>query len=560
MKKIILRHFITLLIISLSLTTILDLILISRQYLSETEQQMLYILKLADYSIDYTKDLNKQISRINPLTHSKNTRLSIISNDGRVLADTYKKYISENHSSREEIKKCLKSKKHFGSSIRKSDTTNEQMLYTAYYHNGYILRIAVVYQGIAEYWSAIMPAFLISTIVSFVLSYILARLLSQRVSQPLYEISESLENMSDDYRFSLKQYDYEEYNTIVETIKNLSHRLRKANRAVQLGQAKVDAIIKQMNEGFILLDEKNMILSINRSAISILGPLKEKESIQEHIQDDVLIKAIDSKEEYERIELRIKGLIYRVYISKLPFGKALFFVDITAARTAAKIREEFFSSASHELKTPLTSIRGYSELLSAGVIKDHNKEKEILSKIQVQVTNMANLINDILMLSRLDNHDIAVEKIPLHMKAIISGILKDYEGLTLEDRIELIDHSEDIIYYGNTQQITTLISNLVSNAIKYNIKQGTVIVSCYREKNMMILSVKDTGIGIPEDSKDRVFERFYRVDKGRSRTKGGTGLGLAIVKHIVAYYQGTIEIFTKEHQGTEIIIKMPIMH
>ena len=222
-----------------------------------------------------------------------------------------------------------------------------------------------------------------------------------------------------------------------------------------------------------------------------------------------------------------------------------------------KLKYEFLKAASHELKTPITAIRGYSELLSQGFFNDENQKKMMLSKIQTEVTNMSSLINDILMLSRLDSDDLIVEKVPVKMQALMKDISEDYEGLLLKYNVELHTDVEPITYIGNGSQIETLISNLVSNAIKYNKEDGHVYVHIYSKKDNMIIEVKDTGIGIPLADQGRVFERFYRVDKGRSRIKGGTGLGLAIVKHIVSYNKGTVKLHSQLGEGTCITITLP---
>ena len=228
------------------------------------------------------------------------------------------------------------------------------------------------------------------------------------------------------------------------------------------------------------------------------------------------------------------------------------------AHNATKMREDFFSSVSHELKTPITSIRGYTELLSAGVITDEGKQKEVLNKILDQVRNMSNLINDILMLSRLDSRDLLVEEVPLHIKTTIENVLENYDASIIKKNIHVHTDLEDVIYIGNDQQLQTLISNLVSNAVKYNKENGDLNISLHEDNDHMVLVVADTGIGIPSGDQSRVFERFYRVDKGRSRALGGTGLGLAIVKHIVSYYDGSIQLRSQLDVGTQITISLPM--
>ena len=557
MRHSILRYFILLLLVSLCICSATSMFIISGSMQHDSEREMMYSVKLIEYNLDYSGDLNKQIETLNPLAFSDDTRISIIDEKGKVLADTYKKDISSNHIKREEVQEALHSPSHVGYAKRRSETTNQPLLYAAYYKDHHIVRLSIPYSGLWGYFPELIPAFVVSIFVSVLFSYILARKLSKRVTQPLIEISESLNNMTEDYRFELPTTDYEEFTSIIDTIENLSHRLRKSMRETRFEQDKINAILRKMEEGFILLDENGMILSVNDSAIKILGPLKEKDNLVAHISYPNLINALNSASKKQRIELKIHDFDYQCAISRLPFGTALFFVDITAMKNSQKMREEFFSSVSHELKTPITAIRGYSELLSQGFINDENQKKMMLSKIQTEVTNMSSLINDILMLSRLDSDDLIVEKVPVKMQALMKDISQDYKGLLLKYNVELHTDVEPITYIGNGSQIETLISNLVSNAIKYNKEDGHVYVRIYSEEDNMVIEVKDTGIGIPLADQGRVFERFYRVDKGRSRIKGGTGLGLAIVKHIVSYNKGTVKLHSQLGEGTCITITLP---
>lgn len=560
MKKAIIRSYIIILLISLAITSALSFFLLSFGERENTEQQMSYAVKLIDYSMDYQKNLNQQIAKMQPLISTKNTRISIISSKGKVLADTYKTFISENHLHRQEVQQALHASSHEGYAIRASDTTKEKMLYVAYYHHGYIVRLSIPYRGLAQYLPLLIPALSISFVISFLISLLIARIMSKRIASPLNEIDYALQNMSDDYRFELHTYPYEEFNHIVNTIEDLSHRLRKAKRETRFEQKKIDDIIDRMKEGFILLDEDNNILSINQAAMDIVGPQEVNSHLEDGIDIDELNEALKKQSDHEKIEFKLNNNYYKCYLSRFPFGTALFFVDITAVRNNEKMREEFFSSVSHELKTPITAIRGYTELMLAGVVTDQAKERQMLEKILTQVKNMSNLINDILMLSRLDNDDLVVERVPIRMKTLVNDVLENYEGLLLKEKITVEKNIDDITYIGNNQQISNLLSNLISNAIKYNKPGGQLFVSVYSNNDDMVIKVEDTGIGIPEKDQQRVFERFYRVDKGRSRAKGGTGLGLAIVKHITSYNNGKIHLSSTLGVGTCITITLPLNH
>lgn len=221
------------------------------------------------------------------------------------------------------------------------------------------------------------------------------------------------------------------------------------------------------------------------------------------------------------------------------------------------IRQEFFSNASHELKTPLTSIRGYVELLENNMVADEKMRKDFLLRIKREVSNMTNLINDILMISRLETKEAEVVLSEVRICPLVKEVCTSLEPLAKEYQVEMSMNCRPLTMYANTQQLRELFSNLIINAIKYNKPQGKVMVTVSSESDEIIIIVEDTGVGIPEDAKQRIFERFYRVDKGRSKKVGGTGLGLSIVKHIVNYYNGSIMVESKLSQGTKFTIRLP---
>lgn len=555
MTRFILRYFIIILIVTLLSSCLISATLISNSLLETTKKDMLYSLKLVHYAIDETKPLDKQVEALNPLAYSNDTRLTIIDIKGQVLADTLPQNVSENHLGRQEIKDAIHTG--VGYAQRHSDTINQNMLYVAYYQGDYIIRLSIPYDGIFDHISTLIPGLSISALISFVIAFVLSKRLAYRISKPMIEINEGLENMTDDFRFDLKTYEYSEFNNIVETIENLSHRLRKSMREVKLEKTKIDEVFKLMNEGFVLLDEKNKVLSINKKAITILGHIEVGSSFIDALDYPQLIQAINNHVYQQVVEMKMNHNIYFCYISKMKLGTSLLFVDMTASKKAEKIRSEFFSNVSHELKTPMTSIKGYSDLLAQGYVQEEKQKLYMINKIQDEVNNMSTLINDILMLSRLENMDIEVEMSHLKIKQIVEEVLESYEVEMMQHHIHVDCHFNDIVFVGNYQQILTLFNNLIGNAVKYNKEYGAVFINVIEEKKAIKIVVEDTGIGIPIADQPRIFERFYRVDKGRSRQRGGTGLGLAIVKHIVMYYKGTIRLESELDKGTSIEIVLP---
>jgi two-component system phosphate regulon sensor histidine kinase PhoR len=222
------------------------------------------------------------------------------------------------------------------------------------------------------------------------------------------------------------------------------------------------------------------------------------------------------------------------------------------------VRQEFFSNASHELKTPLTSIRGYLELIENGMASDEEMKKEFLARIKKEAANKTNLINDILMISRLETKEAEVILSEIRICPIVSEVCKSLEPLAREYKVSVNMNCRPLMIHANAQQLRELFSNLITNAIKYNKPGGTVNVAVTSESKEIVITVADTGVGIPEDAKQRVFERFYRVDKGRSKKVGGTGLGLSIVKHIVGFYNGSVELESKLMEGSIFTVRLPI--
>lgn len=223
-----------------------------------------------------------------------------------------------------------------------------------------------------------------------------------------------------------------------------------------------------------------------------------------------------------------------------------------------QIRQEFFSNASHELKTPITSIQGYAELLESGMIQDENMKLDFARRIKKEAENMTGLINDILMISRLEAKDAEVVFSSVRISVLLDDILDSLKPPAAQCQVFLHADCQPITIEANPQQMKELLNNLITNAVKYNRPGGQVWVQIREQGDAMVVRVKDNGMGIPADSLDRIFERFYRVDKGRSRKQGGTGLGLSIVKHIVSFYRGTIRVSSEIDKGSEFVVELPL--
>lgn len=574
MKKAILQRFLLVLLIALLICCSISCLIISNTFYKNTIQQMLYSLKLIDYSLDYSGDLQAQTEVLNPITMTNDTRITILDFDGNVCVDSsvYDTEHLENHLDRTEIEEALQ--KGYGSSHRNSSTLDTQMLYVSYRSekSDYIIRLAIPFGGVWEYISLVLPGLLVSCIAAFFISLFFASRFAKTITEPLDEISNELLKIEDnrqDFRFS--EYQYDELNQIVITTAKLSDRIQKTMDKLRLERNKIDYILCNMTEGFLLLDEQQNVLTINYSARKILDcPMVEQGlHLTRYTQKAPLLEAADKANNDNRslsFDLKLGNGIYAVHVTtiqKLVFsdsysGIAILLVDVTSDRSAQQMRQEFFSNVSHELKTPITSIQGFAELLESDMVTDEATKKEFLSRIKKETRSMTNLIDDILMISKLESKQHEVAFAPLRIKPLIEDIISSLSSVAQLQGISMTLDCEDITYYANAQQIHQLVNNLMSNAVKYNRENGRVQVTVKQEANNLLIAVADTGIGIPKASQGRIFERFYRVDKGRSKKMGGTGLGLSIVKHIVQFYNGSISLESQVNVGTTITVRLPI--
>lgn len=233
---------------------------------------------------------------------------------------------------------------------------------------------------------------------------------------------------------------------------------------------------------------------------------------------------------------------------------------LTQIEHEKQIRQEFFSNASHELKTPITSIQGYAELLESGMIRDEATRLDFLQRIRKEAVSMTSLINDILMISRLETKEAEVVKSEVRLSLIADDLYQALKPMAAGQEVMIHIDCQPVSIWANAQQMTELLGNLMSNAIKYNHPGGQVWVRIRQTGAELKITVTDDGVGIPKDSLDRIFERFYRVDKGRSRKQGGTGLGLSIVKHIVGFYGGTITVESELEKGTTFTVTLPVQN
>ena len=559
MKKAIFKNFTLIIILALIICSSVSTYIFSRLIFNHTVDNMIYSLQLADYILDYDQPLKDQIDQINSHTLNQDSRISVIDLDGTVEADSSVETPLENHLQRKEVQDALKSG--IGKEVRYSSTLHQNLLYVAYLSNhGEIIRLAIPYSGMQDYLKMAVPGLVVSCAITFLVSLFLSRVLSRKITKPLEEVSEQLLSIQESQPvFAPHQYAYEELNDITMVTDRLANKINQSIISLRNEKNKLHCVLDNMQEGMIVLDERNHVTLINQSAAMIfnLGEPKKGQPIEEYVKDRKILKRIKSENNYETFHIGDQYYsIHKALIDRGVFKnhQIVVILDVTQEEIAMKMKQAFFSNASHELKTPLTSIQGYAELLDSNLIQDPKQKEVFVDRILNETRNMTRLINDILEISKLENHQTSVTMTNLKLDLVIEDLFHTLTPLANDRDIKLIYTEHDQEFYADLDQMNQLLINLLSNSVKYGKDGGFVKIDFKTQTEGIQIVVEDDGIGIPEEDLPHITERFYRVDKGRTKTIEGTGLGLAIVKHIVQMYEGDLTIESKLGVGTKTTI------
>ena len=479
-------------------------------------------------------------------------RFTLVSSDGSVLYDSQAKAGEmENHLEREEISEALKDGS--GSSARYSSTLTERTFYEATrLENGNVLRISVSQITVGALILGMLPAICAIVLISIVVALVLSHKMAKSIVKPLNELD--LENPAENET-------YEELTPILTKINKQHKQITRQMRELKQKSDEFEQITASMNEGLVLLDKKGIVLSINAAAKKLFSA-DETAVGRDFLTLDRstdMSRAIEKALDGKRAEFREErnGSEYQFVINRTEsdgktVGIVILCFDVTETAFAERNRKEFTANVSHELKTPLQSIIGSAELLENGLVKPEDT-KHFVGNIKNEATRLVSLINDIIRLSQLDeDSEPATESVDLY--DVANEVVEILTVSAAKKQVELHLNGEPCVMNGIRRYLYEIIYNLCDNAIRYNKDGGKVIVDLKNKDSNIILSVSDTGIGIPAEHQSRIFERFYRVDKSHSKETGGTGLGLSIVKHAVAYHGGKIKLESTVNVGTTITV------
>ena len=479
-------------------------------------------------------------------------RLTWVDSDGAVLFDSHADAAAmENHTDREEIREALASGT--GSSTRQSSTLTEQTIYEATRLNdGSVLRVSVSRATVLVLVLGMLRPIAIVLVIAIVLSAWLAHRMAKTIVAPLNNLN--LDN-------PMENEAYEELSPLLHRIHAQHLEIKSQLRTLQHKQNEFEQITGNMKEALVLLDSTGRILSINPAARTLFGAgitcIGEDFLTIDRKQNMRLALQTAREQGSADFRARENGREYQFDLSRIDsdgnhHGMVILAFDITDQVNAEKNRQEFTANVSHELKTPLQSIIGSAELMENGIVKAEDAPR-FVGRIRKEASRLVTLIDDIIRLSQLDDGtDMPHEEVSL--KVLSEEVCETLADAAKLKGVSLKITGEDGVVNGVRRLLYEVVYNLCDNAIKYNQPGGRVKVTVAQKSGEVLLSVQDTGIGISPEHQEKVFERFYRVDKSHSRQSGGTGLGLSIVKHAVQYHHGRIILESEQNKGTTVSV------
>lgn len=483
-------------------------------------------------------------------------RITWIAGDGTVLFDNQADAASmDNHADREEVQEALEDGE--GASGRYSETISRQNIYYARrLEDGSVLRISSEQSSIV----ALVADMLIPTVVICAIAAVVAGILasgqSRRIIQPLNDIDLNRPDEVDAY---------EELSPFLHKISRQNEQIEQQMEKLRQKQKEFSVITENMQEGFLLIDKNTEVLSYNSSALRLLGitDIDDNSSVLALNRSESFRTALNQALAGQHNEqmLNMDNSCYDIIANPVwkcgkVSGVVIVILDVTEKEMRDRLRREFTSNVSHELKTPLTSIYGVADMLAAGMVKAEDVPS-FAADIYRECRRMIHLMDDIIRLSQLEEGAVPTQKERTDLYETAQDVRDSLHSLCHNKMIAMKVTGEHVFVDGVTSMLGEIIYNLAENAVKYNHNGGTVHIHVAQEEKTAIVTVTDTGIGIAPEHTERIFERFYRVDKSHSREIGGTGLGLSIVKHAVQYHSGTIQIESQEGKGTKMIVKLP---
>lgn len=485
-------------------------------------------------------------------------RITLIDTDGTVLFDNQADPATmENHANRQEVQRA--STTGAGESTRMSGTLSEQTYYYAVrLENGQVLRVAAQTDTVFAAVFSVLPWIIGAAVVVAVLTVLFSNFLTKKIVAPINRLD--LDHPADNDV-------YDELSPLLGKINHQNEVIAQQMRSLREKQEEFTSITENMSEGFLVLDSNTDILSYNTSVLRLLGadssPAENHGSALALNRSAGFRSAVDGALAGRRSEqlLRQNGRCCQVMANPVlrdgeVEGAVVVVLDITEQEERENLRREFTANVSHELKTPLTSISGFAEIIQNGIVKPEDIPR-FAGNIYMESQRLISLVDDILNLSRLDEADVQLEREDFDLSAVARDVAARLKPAAKKNGVVITTYGDKAMVNGVKSIVDEMVYNLCDNAVKYNKHNGRVTLNVENLPEGVTLTVTDTGIGIPAADVDRVFERFYRVDKSHSKEIGGTGLGLSIVKHGAAFHNAKVSLQSTEGEGTTVRLVFP---
>ena len=478
-------------------------------------------------------------------------RVTLIAANGDVIADTQAAASDmDNHADREEVKDALKYGS--GTKVRYSVTLTEKTIYYAQrLSDGNVLRVSTTQYTIVTIILGLMQPMIIVLVIAMALSFFLSSKVSKKLIQPINSIDLNNPENSDTY---------EELSPLLHKIINQRRTIDGQIEEAKQVQEEFKLITENMSEGFFVIDKNAKLLSYNSAALKLLDASAAEDNVLTLNRTSGFIDTVSNALKGRHAENtmlhadRTYNLIANpVFDKESVIGAVIVIIDVTETAKREAMRREFTANVSHELKTPLTSISGFAELMKSGGIPEETVV-DFSNSIYTEAQRLISLVSDIIKISELDEKDNRLDRESVNLYELAAEVINRLKPAAEKKNIGFTLKGENAETFGVRSIIDEMIYNLCDNAIKYNKNGGSVTVTVNNDGDKAKISVKDTGIGIPKTQQDRIFERFYRVDKSRSKAEGGTGLGLSIVKHGAMYHNADISVESEIEKGTAMTI------
>jgi len=571
-SKIFISHLLVILFLT-SLVVVFSYRIIKSDYQDTLVNNLISInntfqFKLKDFVIDnepskidsLTKEIGKEI----------HVRITITDIYGKVIGDSQADPDTvENHINRPEIQQALKNK--VGKSIRYSNTLNSDMIYVAMpiKINNKILGISRVSYFASEYdklLGSLLRNMIEISILVIIITLIGVLFFTRNLTKPINQLSVAASNVAaGDFDFKVNVKSNDEIATLSRNFNLMTKKLKDLFNQVVSQKEELNTLITSIEEGLVSLDSDGRIILSNEMFNSmveteVIQGKKYKKIIKEKSFNKLFKDTIKSKKSITR-EINVNENFFLASSNYIETKNevVILFHDITEIKKLEQIKKDFVINVSHELRTPLTAIKGFLETMQSE-IEDNEIATRYMNIISRHTNRLIDLVQDLLLLSEVENNALKIIFSQVNLYKFLKNVSKIFEQRLIDKNLKLIIEcdNKDLKIDADTFKLEQVFINLIDNAIKYT-DEGSITISINNDSEHIFISIVDTGIGIPDEDKDRIFERFYLVNKARTRKEGGTGLGLSIVKHIVLNHNGIIKVESKIGVGTKFLIKLPII-